>query len=85
MTHWRENFANYHILHENFELLGGGASPLRVVVRVYVISSLLFIPDEFRIRPAPCQFLCWEDLNVKILFIRGFSFAQTWLNFALAR
>ena len=27
MTHWRENFTNYHILHENFELLGG-APPL---------------------------------------------------------
>ena len=23
MTHCRENFTNYHILHENFELLGG--------------------------------------------------------------
>ena len=27
MTHWRKNFANYHILHENFELWGG--VPLR--------------------------------------------------------
>ena len=33
MTHWRKNFANYHILHENFELLD---------VCVHVISNLCF-------------------------------------------
>ena len=29
MTHWRENFTNYHILHEIFEFMGKGAPPLR--------------------------------------------------------
>jgi hypothetical protein len=41
MTHWRENFTNYHILHENFELLGGGV-PLLLVVCVHVISNQCF-------------------------------------------
>ena len=47
MTHWRENFTNYHILHESFKLLGGGVPPALLVVCVYVISSRLFITDEF--------------------------------------
>jgi hypothetical protein len=28
MTHWKKKFTNYHILHENFELMGAGR-PLR--------------------------------------------------------
>ena len=39
MTHWTKNFANYHILHENFELLGG-ASPLLLVVCVFAMRKI---------------------------------------------